>query len=306
MKFVIQVANLSNLAIPFKPNNALKTSCIMKNQEFAWCLCFLLASLCNPTWAQPYFDVAGVQYWQSPASYHADSVGEGYIAASFSAPIKLGRRSTLVAGASYDSRELLGASWQKKRLSALTVPITYVIQSSDSSKSLSVSCINRLGYVGSFSSDDTWQLGGAVIGGKRLSPKLFLRAGAYVNQEFFGFYFLPLVGCDWRISERWRLFGLMPSNMRLQHRLNERVNVGMSFRSFSNSFRKPSGGYVKVFDNHLFAYCDAKLASKLVLVMEAGYSDLRRVSDREPAFEFYTESPGPIFKVGLFYRVPLP
>lgn len=306
MKFVNRVANLSNLAVPFEANNALKTSSIMNISGFAWRLSFLLACLCNPSWAQPYFDVAGLQYWQSPASYHADSVGEDCFVASVSVPISLDNRSTLVAGINYDSRKLLNAAWQPNRLSALTVPITYVVQSSDSSRSLSVSCINRLGYVGSLDFDQTWQLGGAVVGGRRISSKLLLRAGAYVNREFFGFYFLPLVGCDWKISDRWRLFGLMPSNIRLQHRLNDKVNIGMSYRSFSNSFRKPSGGYVKIYDNHLFAYFDAKVAPRTVLVLEAGYAALRRVSDREPEFEVVSDSPGPLIKLGLFYRVPLP
>ncbi|MFM7078572.1 MAG: hypothetical protein ACKOYC_02150 [Bacteroidota bacterium] len=278
----------------------------MKISAFVWRICTLLACLCNPAWAQPYFDVAGVQYWQSPAAAHSDSVGEACFVASFSVPIKLDGGATLLVGANYDSRKLLDAAWQPNKLSALSVPITYVIQSSDSSRSLSVSCINRLGYVGAFSTDNTWQIGGMLIGGKRLSSTFFLRAGAYVKQEFFGFYFLPLVGCDWKISERWRLFGLMPSNMRLQHQLNEKLNVGMSFRSFSTSFRKPSGGYVKVFDNHVFAYGDLKVASKVVLVLEAGYSGMRRVSDWEPGLEFVTDSPGPLFKLGLFYRVPLP
>jgi len=278
----------------------------MKHVGFLWCYYFLFTCISKPTVAQPYFDVAGIQYWQSPASYHSDTVGEDCLVASFSVPIKLGSSTTMLAGIKYDSRKLLEAAWQTSRLSALTVPITCVFQSSDSSRSLTVSCINRLSYVGSLDFDQTWQLGGALIMGKRISSNLLLRAGAYVNQEFFGFYFLPLVGCDWRISSRWRLFGLMPSNIRLQHRLNEKMNIGMSFRSFSNSFRKDSGGYVKVFDNQLFAYWDVQVLPKTVFVVEAGYSDMRRVSDREPTYEFYTESPGPLIKLGLFYRVPLP
>jgi hypothetical protein len=34
------------------------------------------------------------------------------------------------------------------------------------------------------------------------SPGQKIRFGAYMNADFFGFFFMPLLGADWRIDER--------------------------------------------------------------------------------------------------------
>lgn len=267
--------------------------------------CFF--SLVGTVKAQPYFDVAGVQYWKSPALFHTDSVGEQSFSVSLSLPMKVAPRFKLVFSPAYEQRLESGTGLEKPwRLEGLTLPLNLVFYASDSTRMLSVTAINRFNGYSRLLVDDGWQLGGAVVGSKRFGQKLWLRLGAYYNNEFFGGYFLPLAGCDWRISDSWRLFGLLPSNMRLQHRISERVNAGAFFRSPVSSFRKPDGGYVKQYDNQLFLYADFRLVSKWVLVFEAGHSAFRTIWNRDQAGEQVLQSDGPVFKCGLFFRIPQP
>ncbi len=257
--------------------------------------------------AQPYFDVAGVQYWNSPASLHVDSVGERSFTAAFSLPVNVAPRFNLIFSPAYEQRVESGPGLDKPwKLEGLTLPLNFVFYASDSARMLSITAINRFNGYSRLLVDDGWQLGGAIVGSKRYGQKLWLRLGAYYNNEFFGAYFLPLVGCDWRISESWRMFGLLPSNMRLQHRISERFNAGAFFRSPVSTFRKPGGGYVKQYDNQLFLYADFRLVSKWVLVAEMGHSAFRTLWNRDRAGEYVLQSDGPVFKCGLFYRIPQP
>jgi len=256
---------------------------------------------------QPYFDVAGVQYWQSPTNLSPDSVGESYFSFSTSVPLRLSSQYTLLPGVSMEYRELLNADQGSyEYLSGLTVTFGLVRYSKYSVHSISATLINRMSVVGDWNLDDSWQLGGALVASRKFSPRFTGRIGLYYNTEFFGAYFLPLVGCDWRISDKWRLFGLLPSNLRLQHRISDRANAGISFRSFTNSFRSDSEGYVKILDNHLFTYVDFKIFNRIVGVVEVGYSAMREVYFVESGGIGSIESQGVLFKTGLFYRVPLP
>lgn len=270
-------------------------------------ICLLWMLFVGSVCAQPYFDVAGVQYWNSPTSFHADSVGEQSFTASLGLPINVAPRFKLIFSPAYEQRLESGPGLPKPwKLESLSLPMNFVFYASDSTRTLSVTAINRFNGYSRLFVDDGWQLGAAVVVSKRFGQKIWLRLGAYYNKEFFGAYFLPLVGCDWRISESWRMFGVLPSNMRLQHRISQRMNAGCFFRSPVGSFRKPDGGYVKQYDNQLFLYTDFRLVSNWVVVAEIGHSAFRTLWNRNQIGEEFLESDGPVFKCGLFYRLPLP
>ncbi len=301
------MANLQTLSLPKHYRKALKNKVINTILglvlQVVPCFYFLIGTA-N---AQPYFDLAGMQYWFSPASFHRDSVGEQSFTASLSVPLNVAPRFKLIFSPAYEQRLESGPGLEKPwKLESLALPLNFVFYASDSTRMLSVTAINRFNGYSQLFVDDGWQLGGAVLASKRFGQKLWFRLGAYYNNEFFGAYFLPLVGCDWRISDSWRLFGLLPSNMRLQHRISERINAGVFFRSPASSFRKPSGGYVKQYDNQLFLYADYRLVSKLVLVAEVGHSAFRTLWNREQFGEQVLQSDGLVFKCGLFYRIPQP
>lgn len=273
----------------------------------------LLLVWLGPIWivglaqAQPYFDVASIQYWNGPSYFSPDSSGESYFSAGVSIPIQLGSGKSLLVSPQYDTRELSGFNGvTSNQLQSASLPISFLWFASDSAWMMNITAINRINSNGSLQFEDSWQTGGAVVISRQFKNRLWIRAGAYYNREFFSDYFLPLLGCDWRITERWRLFGVMPSNIRLQHQISAHSNIGLSFRSFTNSYRKSSKGYVKLYDNHLFLYADKRIYGSLVGVVELGYSAFKKVWSRDADVQQLVESSGPLVKCGLFYRIPLP
>ncbi|MFI5187635.1 MAG: DUF6268 family outer membrane beta-barrel protein [Chitinophagales bacterium] len=133
----------------------------------------------------------------------------------------------------------------------------------------------------------TWQYGGVILSTYRKNQFLSLKIGLYYNKEFFGNYFIPLVGIDWQINSKNNLFGVLPGSIAFEHKVNPKFYYGISFRALTNSNRLQtidscftgdcSGkNYLRIDDNQLGVYADSHLLKKIVLSAEAGYTILRR------------------------------
>jgi hypothetical protein len=136
-------------------------------------------------------------------------------------------------------------------------------------------------------SKDEWQYGGVLLTTWKKNQDLSFKFGLYYNKEFFGNYFMPLVGLDWKIDAKNNLFGVLPGNMIFEHKVTPRFYYGFAFRAFTNSYRQefivdPSAlileanNYLRIDDNPLGIYADTYLSKKIVLSAEAGYTILRR------------------------------
>src|SRR4030095_3457394 len=136
-------------------------------------------------------------------------------------------------------------------------------------------------------SKDDWQYGGVILTTWKKKEDVSFKFGLYYNREFFGNYFMPLVGLDWRIDSKNNLFGVLPGYMIFEHKVASRFYYGFAFRALTNSYREEtvepclsgdcSGkNYLRIDDNPLGIYADTYLSKKIVLSTEAGYTILRR------------------------------
>jgi len=134
---------------------------------------------------------------------------------------------------------------------------------------------------------DDRQYGGVILTTYKKNQSLSLKFGIYYNKEFFGNYFIPLVGIDWQINKKNNLFGVLPGNMIFEHKVNQKFYYGTSFRALTNSYRLQttdpcfSGdctarNYLRVDDNQLGIFADVYPFKKIVLTAETGYTILRR------------------------------
>ena len=136
--------------------------------------------------------------------------------------------------------------------------------------------------------DHDWQYGGIILTTWRKNNTVSLKLGLYFNKEFFGNYFIPLAGIDWKISPKNNLFGVLPGNLVLEHKINQRFYCGFSFRALTNSYRLrqtvdpclsgdcSARNYLRVDDNQLGAFADFYVYKKFVLTAESGSTILRR------------------------------
>ena len=131
--------------------------------------------------------------------------------------------------------------------------------------------------------DDNWQYGGIILATWKKNEDVSFKFGMYYNREFFGNYFMALVGLDWKIDSKNNLFGVLPGYMIFEHKVASKFYYGFAFHAFTNSYREQiidplSGGsnYLRIDDNPLGIYADTYLSKKIVLSAEAGYTILRR------------------------------
>jgi len=135
--------------------------------------------------------------------------------------------------------------------------------------------------------DDEWQYGGLLLATWKKNQTTSFKFGIYYNKEFFGNYFMPLVGIDLAINEKDNLFGVLPGSMTFEHRLSKKFFCGASFRALTNSYRLQtidpcfSGdctgkNYLRADDNQLGVFADFYLTKRIVVTAETGYSILRK------------------------------
>jgi len=165
-------------------------------------------------------------------------------------------------------------------------------------------------------SNDDWQYGGVILATWKKNQDLSFKFGLYYNKEFFGNYFMALVGLDWKINSRNNLFGVLPGYMIYEHKVTPRFYYGLAFRALTNSYREMPvdplvGGYnyLRIDDNPLGIYADTYLSKKIVLSTEAGYTILRRYrygfKDDNVHIKTDYKSDNFYFKASLAYRLRL-
>jgi hypothetical protein len=135
--------------------------------------------------------------------------------------------------------------------------------------------------------EDDWQYGGALLATWRKDEFTSIKLGAYYNKEFFGNFFVPLIGIDWQINSRNNLFGVLPGSLWFEHKVSQKVFYGGTFRALTNSYRLQtidpcasgdcSGkNYLRIDDNQLGVFADWYPAKRIVVTGETGYTILRR------------------------------
>jgi hypothetical protein len=158
-----------------------------------------------------------------------------------------------------------------------------------------------------------FQAGAAFLLNYRRNATLTWKFGAYYNDEFFGLFLIPLIGIDWKISSRQRLFGVAPGYLTYENRLNKTLSWGGNFRTFTSSYKTAASAagndnYIRFDDNQIGAYLDIYAAKKLVINLEMGYSVVRRIrsgTGKMTEETFLLDDHGPYARICLQYRLRL-
>lgn len=186
---------------------------------------------------------------------------------------------------------------------SLAVSFLKTLKNEDWSVASSI-IVRRNGY--KVNIPDNWQAGGAVLVIFKANETLKYKLGVYANKEFFGVFIMPLLGIDWRISKKTNLFGVLPGNLTLEHKLGKKLYTGASFRAITTSYRLDTG-YWRINENRLGIFADYYLIKNVVLNAEAGHSVLRKLkTGGENTVETnWAANDNFYYKIGLAYRIRL-
>jgi hypothetical protein len=120
---------------------------------------------------------------------------------------------------------------------------------------------------------DVFQIGAYSLFTVTESEKFRYKFGLYYNREFFGNFFIPLVGIDWKVSDRLTIYGTLPNSMKFSYAVApSRVNAGLAFRSLTRSFRgEDVNTFVRYNELQLKTFFDFYITKKNVVFVEGGY-----------------------------------
>jgi hypothetical protein len=72
------------------------------------------------------------------------------------------------------------------------------------------------------------KFGAVVRGSWKVSDKLTWKAILGYREQFYGPQYIVLVGMDWKINNKWQLFGDIPHSATLNYSVNQKVNTGFN------------------------------------------------------------------------------
>jgi hypothetical protein len=105
------------------------------------------------------------------------------------------------------------------------------------------------------------------------SEKFRYKFGLYYNKEFFGNFFIPLFGVDWKVTDRFLIYGTLPNSMKFSYALApSKISAGVAFRSLTRSYRgEDVNTFVRYNELQLKGFLDFYVTPKNVVFLEAGY-----------------------------------
>ncbi|MBD2720690.1 DUF6268 family outer membrane beta-barrel protein [Hymenobacter armeniacus] len=170
--------------------------------------------------------------------------------------------------------------------------------------------------------DITW--GGVGRATFRFNPRRAYRLTVGYRQQFYGPQYVLLLGLDWRLGQRWRLFGDLPTTVNVSYAAGPRVNVGFNLNGINTAYRlQEQNRYFQYLQGHYGLFAETYLSPYWALRATAAYAVTRRLevyaqNDQWPATIDYIglgQAPTPLspriakglaFRLALSYRVPAP
>ena len=265
------------------------------------CLSFLLQ-------AQPYVDPIQVRYTYAFRNSNAYATPFTHLYAGSDIPLKLKDRTYLLLSPFYENWSIDSASKNEivPTVHSIAFPIGIMLPVSDK-WSVNIMPIIRTNGEQLFK-DKTMQVGGVSFASYAVKPDMKFRLGAYMNSDFFGFFFWPLFGADWRLGPKDYAFGLLPGRFTYEHQWNKSFYGGITFRALTNSYRLTDGNFVRIDDNQVSLYLDIYPVKKWCFTLEPGYGISRKIRMGAPDKSYLWErnmGDGFFIKLSTAYRIRL-
>ena len=273
----------------------------------------IIFALSDAGMAQPYLDLGQAVFQTSPGG---DPKSFSHFRTQANLPLIMKDSSIIVINPVWEERWIqVNEQSPTMHLRGFITWLTYSRNISDKWSAM-LAFIPRWNGEPSIQFSEGFQAGGAGLMTYKKNPSLQFKLGMYYNREFWGNFFIPLLGLDWTINKKQHLFGILPGYLTYEYRLSKTISWGGNFRTFTNSYKLgpelslSAMNFVRIDDNQLGAYADVYLTPKIVLNAEAGYSILRKVrtgygKTSNEEYSILSNNSAPYIRLTLQYRIRL-
>lgn len=286
-------------------------------------LFFLFILLTNTTFSQPYVDIVSFNC-QTFSSVYKDNTKwknktDDYFL-NFFLPKEFKNGNTLLIRLNSEmiSSTITPDSSYTSKLYNVSLPVGFQFLSSNKKWKTVIIGIPKIAsdFKDAVDSYD-YQYGGIFLENYVHSEKLKIKAGLYYNREAFGSFFIPLVGLDWKVSDRLNLYGILPTSYKIEYAVEKnKLYAGVNFRSLTRSFRLAKVqnlDYVRFNEIQLKLFVDYFIYKKVLIFGELGYSigkspwqytyNTKIETLRNPVYTPLKSYP--VFNIGVAYRIRL-
>ncbi len=119
-----------------------------------------------------------------------------------------------------------------------------------------------------------FQYGGVVLASRKYNENFTLKYGLYYNSELSGPFLAPLLGCDWKVSERFRIYGLLPQGLTIEDKVNFKFRYGIGYQAPNITYhlnRPTPNLYLHQSQIRIGAFCDFYLTKTLASTLKIEY-----------------------------------
>ena len=245
-------------------------------------LFFLLFLFPLKIFSQPFIDIISANYQFNLAN---ESISKGkmplttnIVGVAANIPFKIDS-DYIVVNPSYENQSLKFKSYDNiSTLNSVALPVSWLHQWENQKWKTAFVFITRVNtYQLNNINKSTFQFGGAVLNTYKRKENLKYKFGLYYNSEFFGPFFMPLLGIDWNVNSRLNIFGVLPGSMNIEYKLvPHKFHMGKGFRSITSSYRVQTGSFLRTNDNQPKLFFDCYFTKNSVLSLEAGHTIFRK------------------------------
>ena len=251
-------------------------------------LVILLCIIGLSSQAQPYLELISLHAANEPTSTLYKGEDEAHIKntwnlANLNAPIIIDKRNIIVFSPGYENRTF-SQGQSDTRIYTLYFPLTYEHTFKDTMNKLSGTLIYRYNSTNKINPGiKNDMLGGAILFTHICNPKFDWKAGIYYNKEFYGDYFLPLVGFDWQASDRLFIWGLLPSSATVDYTVTNNFHAGFNFYAAEESYlTEGKNAYFHFLEVQLRLFADYYIPkTPLALTLEVGHTMMRKYESHD-------------------------
>ena len=162
---------------------------------------------------------------------------------------------------------------------------------------------------------------GIVRGTWKVSETMTWKAILGYRSQFYGPQYIALVGLEWRMNDKWQLYGDIPHNLTASYAVNAKVNTGFNLFVQNSTYRLDNQDrYFEYNTVNPGLFAERYITSKWVVRATAAYTLIRNMeiynkTDKADGFVDFYElgnrkdpinpevSKGMSFKIGLSYRI---
>lgn len=241
--------------------------------------------------AQDFLDLAQVGYRYALETKAPEGSDEGVsvsgLRVNLLLPLKLSEKTYLLPGFRYWQYNLNPGD----NLQYYFAQIGFQTQLSDK-VSWQFLPLLRTGIYDGSSARDGFQIGLLTLVNTVVKDNLTLGYGIYTNSELFGPLLTPVLGIDWQINDRWRLYGNFPMYNTLSYSISEKMNTGVNYVGLVTTF-KGDNTYTERQSVDVSWFFDYYLTPQIVAQFQVGYPIGR-------SFEEFNEKDKVDFSFSLF------